>query len=175
MALHKKERIEEERRRAELEHQRQQKMRILQVSLAVATTLLVAVGFLYIRQMTLIHNLTVAGVKDQISTGLERFRFKGLREDVDLVAAKIKGLPQLEPGEPGEVAEQQKALGNHLVEAVRKLVRQERALSAENIEKIQETIALQKITPTSETSPSSRNRSREESPCQTWRSVLPIR
>ncbi|MGO9207504.1 MAG: CHAT domain-containing protein, partial [Candidatus Limnocylindrales bacterium] len=139
VALREKERVEEERRRAELEHQRQQKMRILQVGLAVATILLVAVYLSYLKQTSLTHNLRVALVKDQISTGLERF--KGSREDVDLVAGKIKELAQLEPG---EVAEQQKALGNHLIEAVRKMVRQESALSAENIEKIRETIALAK-------------------------------
>ena len=139
VALRERERVEKERQLAALEQQRQQKMRILQVGLAVATILLVAVGFLYIEQTTLTHSLRVALVKDQISTALGQF--KGSREEVDLVASKIKELAQLEPG---EVAEQQKALGNHLVEAVRKMVRQESALSAENIKKIQETIALAK-------------------------------
>ena len=150
--------------------QRQRKMRILQVGLAVATSLLVAVGFSVSRQMTLTHILRVALVKDQISTGLERF--KGSREEVDLVTGKIK-----------ELATARTRSSRRATESSGESSRRGRqkdgptgecAVGREHREDPGDNRACNRLR-AQRTSPSSRNRLRDGSPSRTRRSVSPIR
>ncbi len=107
------------------------------VSATVAAVLVgqVAIGLAYSLE-SVINSLRVVRVKDQISATLDRF--EGSEKQFDFVAVKIAELARLAPE---ELAQQQRWLGEHLVEAAGKMIRQERPLSPADVDKIRGVIA----------------------------------
>jgi tetratricopeptide (TPR) repeat protein len=124
VALREKERIEKERQQRLIR-------RFKQAGVVVLAAFGIVVSILYLIQRSLNHDLQVARLKDQIAGKLEKF--DGSDETIDLVAGKIDELRSLD----GAEADSEKtSLGTHLVETAGRMIRQERALSPDDVARI---------------------------------------
>jgi serine/threonine protein kinase len=116
--------------------------RLVSSAVAAAMVGLVAMAIAYSRESRINHKLDqtitqlkIARVKDQMSNILDQFQ--GSDQDVDRFAVRLEELARLDRG---KVAQQKQALGDHLVQAVGRMVHQERSLSGVDIDRIRSVL-----------------------------------